>query len=101
MLEGEFVSSCSEVEDLLSGLCSGRWQDSFRTQTGQSRGGSWAKSEGRVSAAAPFKSSGVSRQQPQNSGTKRWHYKGVIILSASKSAARAAAGGVRGSALML
>lgn len=58
------------------------------------------KSERHASAPAHFKSSSVIREEPENSETKRLHYKGAIILSAGKSAGQATAGKVRGSALM-
>lgn len=62
----------------------------------QVKAGRLVESERRASAPAHFKSPSVIRKEPENSETKRLHYKGAIILSAGQ----ATAGKVRGSALM-
>lgn len=66
----------------------------------QVKAGRLVESERRASAPAHFKSPSVIRKEPENSETKRLHYKGAIILSAGECAGQATAGGVRGSALM-
>lgn len=53
------------------------------------------ESEEHRSASTHFKSSSLICEEPENSETKRQHYKGAIILSAGESAGQTTAGEVR------